>query len=185
MKQLRYGLALVAAVGALVAVQVVPKLEDHRLRSGGSPVEGAPGEPVSYAGSQWRLVSLTPATGEKLPRGTSAVTAVIGVTPTDAAAGKVLTKGCEAAVRDAADRSWTPSSAVAALPGIASTCARIDKNYRPIPPPPGQEVRWQASFVVPADAVSSLLIEVRLSRAADFLRLAPAPRSAGTRPPAG
>jgi hypothetical protein len=69
--QIRYGLGLIAAVGALVAVHVVPKLEDYRLSSGGSPVERTAGASVDYAGSTWRLISFSLVTDDQVPKGTS------------------------------------------------------------------------------------------------------------------
>lgn len=174
MRHLKYGLGLVAAVCALVAIQVGPKLEhtDSPLESG------------RFAGSTWRLISLEPATSDRqLPPGTKPVTAVLSVTPGDAAASKLMAKGCDTSVRDGRDRSWGPASEVTGRKGVSTLCTKLDKKYKALLATPGVEVTWQASFVVPADAVSSLLVEVRLDGVQDFVRLAvPA---AGTRPPAG
>ncbi|WP_327090699.1 hypothetical protein OIE66_08765 [Nonomuraea sp. NBC_01738] len=168
---LLHGLGLLAALAALVAVQVLPKLEDYTLRSGGSPAPAA-----TFAGASWRLISLAPAQGDDLPPGTKAVIAVLGVTPRDRAASEAISEGCDSAVRDDRDRVWTTAGRVTPLPGLSTLCTRIDKKtYKPILARPGAESRWQAAFVVPADAVSSLRVEVRLPKHDDFVRLAPSP----------
>lgn len=173
--QLRYGLGLLVAACALVAVQVVPKLEQHGLREGGSAVEAAPGARVQLGGATVRLISLEPGTADEPLPGTKPVTAIIGITPGDAAASKAMAKGCDAAVRDGADRVWGPARSVDGRKDVSTLCSKVDKNYKAILAPPGKEVTWQASFAVPKDAVSSLRVEVRLGGVADFVRLAPPP----------
>ncbi|WP_188195656.1 hypothetical protein [Nonomuraea sp. SYSU D8015] len=177
MKHLWYGLGIIVSVAALVAVQVVPHLEQYTLEEGGSPVPAD-----SYGGASWRLISLAPATGENLPKGTAGVTAVIGVTPKDQAASKAMAQGCSATVRDRADRVWSPSRAVQGLPGLASVCMRLNK---PVLVPPGTELKWQASFAVPIEAVSSLQVEVRVQKTEGFVRLTPAAAPSGRPQPAG
>ncbi|GAA0911689.1 hypothetical protein [Nonomuraea longicatena] len=184
-RQLWYALGLVPAVAALVAVQVVPKLEQYDLVRGGTPIVPQPGAPGTFAGSSWRLAELTWSDAEGLPPGSKAVTAVIGVTPGDEAAGRELIKGCAAAVRDARERLWSAATSVKGRADLPTTCAPFDEStFTAVPAEPGTEVRWQASFVVPADAVSSLRVEVRLAqRRVDHVRLTPsAAPSAGPRP---
>ncbi|NUR82518.1 MAG: hypothetical protein HOY71_00365 [Nonomuraea sp.] len=183
MKHLWYGLGLLAAVAALVAVQVLPKLEQYELIS---DTRYPPAENGRFAGSTWRLLELRPAQGEGLPDGVKGVTAVIGVTPGDEAASKALGPGCEASVRDAADRVWGPSNDVRGEAGLTTLCTRIDeKTYKPILNRPGAEVKWQASFAVPAGAVSSLRVEVRLQKTDGFVRLSPTAAPSGGQLPAG
>lgn len=183
-RQLWYGPALAAAVAVLVAIQVLPKLEQYALRAGGEPIEVAAGASATFAGSTWRLISVTPAADQDLPEGAEGVTAVIGVEPRDERASKALAKGCAAAVRDSRDRLWTSTTKVKGVEGVSTLCTEIDdKTYKPILVPPGTEVRWQASFAVPADALSSLRVEVRLEqRDVDFLRLTP-PAAPSAEPP--
>ncbi|MFE0148360.1 hypothetical protein ACFWY5_14545 [Nonomuraea sp. NPDC059007] len=186
-RHLWYGLGLAAAVAALVAVQVVPKLEDYGLRSGGEPIDAAAGAGAAFEGSTWRLIGIGQTSGDDLPPGTTAVTAVIGVTPRDAAASKAMSKGCETAVRDARARTWTPTTRVKGVPKVSTLCTRIDeKTYKPILAKPGVEAKFQASFAVPADAVSSLRVEVRLrDHHENFVRLTPSAAPSAGPPPAG
>ncbi|WP_157246318.1 hypothetical protein [Nonomuraea typhae] len=174
-RHLWYGLGLVAGVAALVAVQVLPKLEDYALRTGGAAIAPAAGSGAAFSGSTWRLIGIGATPGEDLPQGTTGVTAIIGVTPGDDAAAKAMAKGCETAVRDARQRVWTTSSRVKGVAGVSTLCTQIDrKTYKPILAKPGVEVRFQASFAVPADAVSSLRVEVRLpDHYESFVRLTP------------
>ncbi|HEX4814148.1 MAG TPA: hypothetical protein VFV66_15500 [Nonomuraea sp.] len=169
----RYALGLAGALAALVAVQVIPKLDDYTQRMGGSPVEAAAGAAAGHGGARWRLISLAPSGGEDLPAGTRPVTAVIGVTPAAESAGKAMAKGCEAAVRDAAGRVWGRDDGLPGVQGVAQSCLPTGKDNKPLPARPGVEIVWQASFVVPADALSSLRVEIRLAGADGFVRLAP------------
>ncbi|MFD1939482.1 MULTISPECIES: hypothetical protein [Nonomuraea] len=176
MRNLRYALGLVVAVAGVVGVQALPHLERYRAAMGDAVVEAPPGGPAQHAGSRWRLISLKPVDpGERAPAGTRALTAVIGVTPLSQEAGKTLAKGCAAAVRDPSGRVWTSAtvSSVTPVDGVEPTCSRFDGNYKPVPPRVGKELRWQASFVVPAAAADPMRIEVRLEGVEEALRLAP------------
>ncbi|MEU7898911.1 hypothetical protein AB0B45_39405 [Nonomuraea sp. NPDC049152] len=175
MRNVRYALGLALAVTGVVTIQALPHLERYSLARGDAVVEAPPGGTAEHAGSRWRLISLEPAQpGELAPAGTRALTAVIGVTPLSREAGKALAKGCAAAVRDPSGRVWTSAtgSSVTPLDGVEPTCARVDKNYKAVAPKTGKEVRWQASFVVPAAAADPLRVEVRLEGALEALRLA-------------
>jgi hypothetical protein len=186
-RQLWYALGLIPAVAALVAVQVGPKLEQYDLIRGGTTIAPAPGAPGTFAGSSWRLAELTWSDAEGLPPGTKAVTSVIGVTPGAEAAGRDLAEGCAATVRDARGRLWSAATTIKGRADLPTTCAPFDEStFTTIPAKPGTEVRWQASFVVPADAVSSLRVEVRLAqRRVDHVRLTPSAAPSAGPPPAG
>lgn len=187
-RHLWYGLGLVGAVAALVAIQVVPKLEQHDLVAGTSvpPVEAPANGSAKFAGSTWRLLGILPATADDLPKGITGVTAIISVTPGDQAAGRAMSEGCDASLRDGRDRTWGPSSKVHAKLGMTTLCTQIDKKtYKPIPATPGTETTWQAAFAVPADAVSSLRVEVRLPKTEGFVRLTPPAKPSAAPRPAG
>ncbi|WP_248959644.1 hypothetical protein [Sphaerisporangium perillae] len=184
-KNLGYGLGLLVLVPAVIAAKVLPWQEKYQTLTGkgGREAVAAHGQPARLNGMEWRLKSITEGKppqefARPLPPRTKIAIVLTSVKPLTEQASKWFgaTTGstCKFTLTDAAGRTWAPSFRTDLAPksGYAASCFALDADYKPAPLPVGKELTTQTVFVVPADAFTSLRVEVRLTPDPGTVRLA-------------
>ncbi|WP_017595432.1 hypothetical protein [Nocardiopsis potens] len=170
----RLQLPYVAAVAVLLPVSVaVPWwLEERKLaESGAVPADPVPaqGGRADLAGSSWEVRGFLQdefGEAEPPPPGISLVDVLFRAVPSDEAAAEKLLS-CDFRAEDGRGRVWRPdgsfstraavTEAGAVTPGLGG-CA--DPEGEPLPP--GEKAGVIVSFLVPEDAVDSLVFQVQV-----------------------
>ncbi|MFC4531015.1 hypothetical protein [Sphaerisporangium dianthi] len=184
-RNLGYGLGLLALVPAVLAAEVLPWREKYEngTQKGGHEAVAAAGRPALLNGIEWRLKSITEGRPpddayRPLPPRTKVAIAVITLKPLTERASKWfgdIGGICKIKLTDAAGRSWGPAfrSDLAPKNGLAASCFNLDADFKLAPLPVGKELAVQTVHVVPADAFTTLRVEVRVAPEPGTVRLLP------------
>ncbi|MFF5208527.1 hypothetical protein [Streptosporangium sp. NPDC000396] len=188
LRNLAYGVGLVAVLAATAAAQTLPWKEkyDDSTGEGGPTVVAGLGRPVRLHDMEWRFGGITEGKPQKsfsppLPPRTRVAVVVFSVKPLTPAASQWFTGAsgdCSIQVTDRRNRVWSPSTRSDLAPpgGNEAGCKADDANFKPKPLAVGQERKIQKEFVVPQDAFSALQVQIRLAMRPGTVRMSPQPR---------